>query len=213
MPRYRFYDPLTGRSISERTFLDRTVKYEIAATDAADQMDYALARMDAARTARSESYWQRKFDAARAEYDAFTAAVEDMSYQAEATYPEVEEELPESAMLDDRARQALGLANFSEWEFGSDYKASRKGGHDVSVNVRLRFDEKVSEQEAREAMNQIVEGGAPPLGVEVHAVNWRRKEGQHWKRGDERDLENFLPVLYVGGVQYLRAGAVKPNKL
>lgn len=96
-----------------------------------------------------------------------------------------------------------------EWQFGSDYSAARRG-HDVMVDVRLTFDKPVTKAQAQRAVDMIVRGYAP-AGVHVEAVDW--KSGKHVKSGDASDLENFLNVLYVGGVDYLRAGAVKKDEL
>lgn len=198
MPYFRFYDPLTGRGVSERTFLSRVASYQEEREVAADRLDYIISRYEGAPSEGSARYWNRQLERARLTLDAYDGALFDMEQQAEAQYEE-------------RAPRRREEERYDEWEFGTDYKAARRGS-DVQVNVRLTFDEPVSEREARSTIKGIVEGGGIPSGVEVATVDWRRKEGR-WRHGGEKELDNFLPVLYVGGVEYLRAGAVKPDRL
>ena len=98
-----------------------------------------------------------------------------------------------------------------EWEFGKDYKSPRKGGHNVSVNVRLVFDEPVTEKVARQAMREFVEGGEPE-GVQIEGVDWRTARGRE-RQGSAGDFDNFRAIMYAEGVDYLRAGAVQPDLL
>lgn len=131
------------------------------------------------------------------------------------------EDTKEFARLSQKAQRYKPIADeieedvSDEWQFGADYKASRRY-HDVMIDVRLTFDEPVTEREARQAVKRLIRGGHP-AGVSVEAVDW--KSGKRWKAGDEDDLSTFRDVLYAGegrlfdGVDYLRAGAVKPDKL
>jgi hypothetical protein len=197
-----FYDPLTGRGVSERTFLSRVATYQEEREVAADRLDYIISRYESAPSEGSARYWTRKLGNARLTLDAYDGALFDMEQQAEAQY-ETQVRVPPPLRREEE--------RYDEWEFGTDYKASRRGS-DVQVNVRLTFDEPVTQREARSTIKNIVEGGGIPSGVDVASVDWRRKEGR-WRHGGEKELDNFLPVLYVGGVEYLRAGAVKPDKL
>ena len=98
-----------------------------------------------------------------------------------------------------------------EWEFGKDYKSPRRGGHNVSVNVRLVFDEPVSEKVARQAMKEYIDGGEPE-GVQIEGVDWRTARGRE-RQGTAGDFDNFRSIMYAEGIDYLRAGAVKLDLL
>lgn len=97
-----------------------------------------------------------------------------------------------------------------EWEFGKDYKSPRRGKHDVAVNVRLVFDEPVSERIARQAMQDFINGDEPE-GVQIEAVDWTNRRGT--REGEARDFDNFRAIFYTEGVDFLRAGAVKDDEL
>lgn len=98
---------------------------------------------------------------------------------------------------------------FREWEFGTRYD---KRNHEVNINVRLRFRDPVTEEEARRAMARLIRSGEAPPGVRIDAVDWQRP-GKRLRHGGEGDFEAFRTIFYTEGADWLRAGAPKPYEL
>lgn len=89
----------------------------------------------------------------------------------------------------------------------------------ISVNVRVVADEPITERQARRAIAQFVDGEDPTsevfvdgIRVRVRGVDWQTK-GKRVVRGRVEDLSSFRAILYTEGVESLRAGAVKPDRL
>lgn len=95
----------------------------------------------------------------------------------------------------------------------------RKRQKPLSINVRLTFDAPVTEAQARRAMKMFVDGEdatgeviVDGIRARVHTVDWQT-QGKRKQQGDPEDLEAFRAILYTEGVETLRAGAVKRNRL
>lgn len=89
----------------------------------------------------------------------------------------------------------------------------------LSINVRLVFDAPVLEVQARRAMKMFVDGEdstgvvyVDGIRATVHTVDWQT-DGKRKRRGEAEDFDMFRAILYTEGVDTLRAGAVKKNRL
>lgn len=195
----KFFDYLTRRWIGERTLTRRIEEYQVTREELGDYFDYALGRLESARPGASERYWQRQVDAARSgitELDKALQSFEDQEGD--------EDEIP---------KPEPGPREGSyEWEFGAYYETHREhGAHNVGFNVRLTFNRRVTEREARRAL-EIFVGGGNVRGASVAAVDWARPNDDV-RTGDQSDLESFANVIAEIGVKNLRAGGVKLDEL
>lgn len=133
MPARRdFYDPITGRWISERTLLDRVARYDIERERLRDTaqaaIDRALARgRGVPRSARQQLAEAAQYDAA---LDAFSVQSELRAPPPPRVVPKMERPvfLPsELRRYERRARQLVDAWGFDpdesigEWELGDDY--------------------------------------------------------------------------------------------
>jgi len=129
----RYYNALTGRENNEATMFRNIETYTVAREVAADRFEYALGRMDAATSARSERYWSREVAAARGKVEAYDAALSVYEEQLRAVEP-----LPGAAMPSDIPAELapywdvvdvpgdwsddLDDVEALEWEFGEVYE-------------------------------------------------------------------------------------------
>jgi hypothetical protein len=128
-----FVDPFTYRDISDDTFDQRVVDYQLEREEIADRLDEVAAAYVEGDADRSD------VDELRAQLDAYDAALEFMQEQAEAaTYPEVgdyEDEADDGAdwvgydadVLDEYEPPDWWIDDFGdyegyEFEFGIDYQ-------------------------------------------------------------------------------------------
>lgn len=89
----------------------------------------------------------------------------------------------------------------------------------ISVNVRVIATRPITEAQARRALSMFIDGEDPEaevfvdgIRVRIRGVDWQTK-GKRVVRGEPDDLEGFRAILYTEGVDALRAGAVKRNRL
>lgn len=128
-----FVDPFTYRDISDDTFDQRVVDYQLAREEIADRLDEVAAAYVEGDADRSD------VDELRAQLDAYDAALEFMEAQSEAaTYPDVEyDDVDADADTDWAGYDADTLDSYEppdwwyddfgdyeadEFEFGIDYE-------------------------------------------------------------------------------------------
>lgn len=77
-----YFDPFTDREISESTFDDRVIEYQLERETIADRLDYAVERYDDANTARSQDYWSDQIESLREQLGEYDAALGSMAEQS-----------------------------------------------------------------------------------------------------------------------------------
>lgn len=133
-----FVDPFTNREISESTFDDRVIEYQLERETLADQLDYAVGRYDDAHTARSQDYWSDRIETLRDELTRYDDALGSMAEQAADAEPDRDDYGDDESDIDFAGDDADSLADYlddipdwwlddydgdaAEWEFGVDYE-------------------------------------------------------------------------------------------
>jgi hypothetical protein len=133
-----FVDPFTNREISERTFDDRVVEYQLERETLADRLDYAVGRLDDANTARSQDYWSGQIETLRDELTRYDDALGSMAEQSADAEPDRDDyDVAGDYDVEFAGDDADSLADYAddmpddwddygdeagEWEFGVDYE-------------------------------------------------------------------------------------------
>lgn len=133
-----FVDPFTDREISESTFDDRVIQYQLDREAIADQLDYAVGRYDDAHTARSQDYWSDRIESLRDDLARYDEALGAMAEQSAEVEPEPIDYDDDAGDIEFAGDDAESLADYAddipdwwyddydgeavEWEFGVDYE-------------------------------------------------------------------------------------------
>lgn len=102
------FDPFTDREISESTFDDRLIEYQMERETIADRLDYAIERYDDAHTARSQDYWSDQIDSLRESLREYDDALGNMAEQSADYADTVDRDESDDSGADD------------DWEYAGD---------------------------------------------------------------------------------------------
>ena len=169
------------------------------------QHDNAFERFESVRTKAAKARWRGKLNEIQREYSRVSMATDALENQIdEYTKALVEPEEPD--------RQ-------TEWQFGLEYEASRRGGHNVDLNVNIRRKDGAAftADDAKRAMRARLSTGAFPEEYEVADVLYRSPDSKSAKGRTFRDggydadslNESFDAVIISTHIADWRVGGIE----
>lgn len=224
-PLPRLYAPITAAGVRGGTplTLDRAIDLLESLTREQAQIErqyyHALARYEAVKTPLAKSRWRGRLDAYREPFVKLDRAVERLQNQVDA-YGDalvLREEQQDAA----RARPPEPEPEedtAAEWQFGLEYEATRRGGHDVDLNVdvRRKDGQPMTATEAKAALHARITQGMFPDQYEFATVLYRSPgsrsaRGSTFRSGgyDADDLDDaFDAVIGATNINDWRMGGI-----
>ena len=185
----------------------------LAGQQAAIERSYynALARYEAVKTPLAKTRWRNRLEEYRPEFVKIERAVERLQNQID-DYGNalVEREKEEEGEPEESA---------DEWQFGLEYEAERRGGHnvDLNVNIRRKDGEPITASEAKDALHTRIAEGAFPAQYEFATILYRSPgsqsaRGRSFRSGgfDADSLDDaFDAVIQSTNITDWRAGGIE----
>lgn len=207
----RLYAPLSvpgvrgGSPLTLDRAIDVLEMYIHESEQLENQYYHALDRYEAVKTKAAKVRWHDRLDELQAEFSKFHNAIDALENSIdEYTTALVPPEEPD--------RQP-------EWQFGLEYEASRRGGHNVDLNVNIRRKDGATftADEAKEAMRYRIARGAFPAQYRVAEIVYRspdsnRARGRVFRDGgyDPESLdESFNSVIISTKLAEWRVGGIE----
>jgi len=158
-------------------------------TQARAERDYyrALDRYQAVRTAAAKARWREKLDDLRAPFVKADRAIERLENQIDHYVTVLQERAEEEE--EEKGEGGQGDDTAPEWQFGLSYEASRRGGHDVDLNVDIRRSDKknITQAEAYAALRARLDNKQFPSQYEFATVVYR---STHFKTAKGRKFRS-----------------------
>lgn len=214
-PLPRLYAPITAAGVRGGTplTLDRAIDLLESLTREQAQIErqyyHALARYEAVKTPAARSRWRGRLDEYREPFVKLDRAVERLENQIDAYTDELAKR-EEKEKEEDTA---------DEWQFGLEYEATRRGGHDVDLNVdvRRKDGQPMTAMEAKAALHARITEGMFPDQYEFATVLYRSPgsrsaRGSTFRSGgyDADDLDDaFDAVIGATNINDWRMGGIE----